>query len=311
MIRDGSAITFEVNGIPVEQIRRLRRDGVSALYPESDVVGFEFWIDAYRYMRLPSRALHLVARGKGVLAERLFWVRPRDAVEASQSLLTLFLHMSKTGGTAIRRSMETIAAAASPIYQGILPAYYMPHVLDLTPETVSHFDFVFGHLWYGAHQIAKGRPYIYLTVLREPYAFLESLYFYQKYAVGAITHHSIFDFLADIEYKNETDNHFVRMLSGRPRGRDPLTTEDLQLAIANIDRDFAFVGIAEDMTGTLQQLSVITGFDLRSTGRENVTPPSEERQTLDRSAFASAAGELVKYDLEVYRYVKAKFFQSR
>src|SRR5215471_4546947 len=192
MIRDGGTeITFEVNGIPVEHIRPLRRDPVKAIYPGADIAGFEFWIDANRFMRLPSRALHLVARGKRVLAERFFWVRPRDFAEASRSLLTLFLHMSKTGGTAIRRTMEAVAAAASPSYQGILAAYYMPHLMALTPETVSQYDFIFGHLWHGAHKIAQARPYTYLTVLREPNAYLESLYFYQKDVAGEIGHRSI------------------------------------------------------------------------------------------------------------------------
>src|SRR5215216_7659206 len=87
MIRDGGDIVFEVNGIPVEDVRPLRRDGVKAIYPDADVAGFEFWIDAYRYMRPPSRALHLVARGRETLAERFFWVRLRDFAEASHSLV--------------------------------------------------------------------------------------------------------------------------------------------------------------------------------------------------------------------------------
>lgn len=308
MIRDGAEITFEVNGVPVEDIRPLRRDPVKAIYPGADVAGFEFWIDAYRYMQPPSRALHLVARGRETLAERFFWVRPRDLAEASNSLLTLFLHMSKTGGTAIRRNMETTAAAASPPYRGILGAYYMPQLMKLTPETVAHYDFIFGHLWYDAHEIAKGRPYTYLSVLREPYAYLESLYFYQKYVAGEVSHASIFEFLADPKHETETDNHFVRMLCGHGRGEGPMKQDDVRMAIGNIDRDFAFVGIAEDMPRTLHRLSVLTGFDLRGTGRENVTPPTDERRQLDREAFAAAAHDLVKYDLEIYRYVRARFF---
>jgi len=311
MIRDGSTeITFEVNGVAVEHVRPVRRDPVKAMYPGMDVAGFEFWIDAYRCMRPPSRAIHLVARGKRVLAERFFWVRPRDLAESRRSLLTLFLHMSKTGGTAIRQEMEAVAAAASPSYQGILAAYYMPHVMALTPETVSQYDFIFGHLWHGAHKIAQARPYTYLTVLREPNAYLESLYFYQKDVAGEIGHRSIFEFLADPNHETETDNHFVRMLSGRGRRAGPITPDDVRMAIANIDRDFAFVGITEDMPRTLQRFSEITGFDLRGTGRENVTPLTDERRTLDRGEFAAAARKHVKYDLEIYRYVKAKFFDD-
>jgi hypothetical protein len=308
MIRDGADIAFEVNGVPVEDVRPLRRDPVKAIYPGADIAGFEFWIDAHRYMRAPSRALHLVARSRQILAERFFWVRPRDFAEASHSLLTLFLHMSKTGGTAVRRTMEAIAAAASPTYRGILAAYYMPHLMALTPQTVAHYDFIFGHLWYGAHKIAPTRPYNYLTILREPYAYLESLYFYQKVVVGAVSHASIFGFLADPKQEAETDNHFVRMLCGHGRGDGPIEADHLRMAIDNIDRDFAFVGIAEDMPRTLHSLSAITGFDLRATGRENVTPSTDERGLLDRAAFAAAAHDLVKYDLEVYRYAKAKFF---
>jgi len=310
MIRDGGDIVFEVNGIPVEDVRPLRRDGVKAIYPGADVSGFEFWIDAYRYMRPPSRALHLVARGRETLAERFFWVRPRDFAEASHSLVTLFLHMSKTGGTAIRRTMEAAAASASPPYQGILAAYYMPHVMALTPETVSHYDFVFGHLWYDAHKIAQPRPYTYVTVLREPHAYLESLYFYQKNVVGAVSHASIFEFLEDPKHETETDNHFVRMLCGHGRGEGPMKPDDVRMAIDNIERDFAFVGIAEDMPRTLHRLSAITGFDLRGTGRENVTPFTDERRLLDREAFAAAAEKLVRYDLEIYRYVRSKFFDA-
>ena len=310
-IRHGADIVFEVNGAALEDIRPVRREPVKAIYPGAEVAGFEFWIDAYRHMRPPSRALHLVARGRETLAERFFWVRPRDHAEASKSLITFFLHMSKTGGTAIRRGMEEIAAAASPPYRGILAAYYMPQLMKLTPETLAHYDFIFGHLWYGAHEIAKDRPYRYLTVLREPYAYLESLYFYQKHVVGAVGHASIFEFLADPEYRTETDNHFVRMLSGLGRAEVPITQEHVRIAIEHIDRDFAFVGIAEEMPATLHRLSAITGFDLRATGRENVTPLTDERRLLDRAAFAKAARDLVRYDLEIYRYARSRFVAAR
>ena len=126
--------------------------------------------------------------------------------------------------------------------------------------------------------------------------------------MGAVSHASIFEFLADPNHETETDNHFVRMLCGHARGEGPMKPDDVRLAIDNINRDFAFVGITEDMPRTLHRLSAITGFDLRGMRRENVTPPTDERRLLDRKAFAEAAHDLVKYDLQVYRYVQRKFF---
>lgn len=308
-IRDGHDISFEINGTPIENIRSVKRAGVKSLYPDADVAGFEFWIDANRHMRAPNRALHLVARGRETLAERFFYLRPRDAAQASASQLTFFLHMSKTAGTAIRRRMEMIAAAASRPYEGILAAYHIPHLLGLRADTLSYYDFVFGHFWYGAHQIARGRPHTYLTVLREPFDYLESLYFYWKNVVGLVAHASVFDFLDDPKMKWDTDNHFTRMLTGMVQER-LVTSEDMRIAIDNIDREFAFVGLVEEMPRTLHRLSVLTGFDLRDTGRENVTPPSEERKQLDRQAFAAAARGCLQYDVEIYRYVRSKFFVS-
>lgn len=299
--------TFEVNGVPIEHIRFVKRDDVEAAYPDSDAKGFELSIDAYRYLRPPSRALHVVARGKDVLAEQFLWLQPRDSAEAAKSLLTFFIHLPKTGGTAVRVGMQAMAAAAAPPYDGILTLYDVPQLMTLTRDTLLWFDFVFGHFGYGTHQIARERPFTYLTVMRDPYEFVASLYFYQKYVSRAIEHRSIYDFIEDPESRPKITNHFTRNLCGLER-ESTVTSDHVPIAKRNIDEHVAFVGLVEEMPKTLAKLSALTGFDLRHTGRHNATPPNEERATLDRAAFEAAVQDRVRYDLEIYDYVRSKFF---
>ena len=109
--------------------------------------------------------------------------------------------MSKTAGTAMRRRMEAIAAAASPPYAGILRPIIFRIFWQLRADTLSYYDFVFGHFWYGAHEIARGRPHSYLTVLREPFDYPELLYFYWKIVAGHVAHASVFDSLDDPKMK--------------------------------------------------------------------------------------------------------------
>ena len=194
-------------------------------------------------------------------------------------------------GTAVRRTMEATAAAASPPYPGILRPITCRIVWRCDAETVSHYDFVLRPLLVRRAQIAtRTAATASSTVLREAVDYLESLYFYRKRVAGAVST------CVDLRLPQRTRNTIQRpttiscaCCAAMGAAIGPIKPDDVRMAIDNIAAYFAFVGIAEDMPFTLHRLSAITGFDLRGTGRENVTPLTDERRLLDRAAFAAAA----------------------
>jgi hypothetical protein len=215
--------------------------------------------------------------------------------------LVLFLHMPKCAGTSIRFQLENSNGAVRvfPFYPDGLSEQEMRDICR-THETGS--DVFFGHFAYGLHNYFT-RPTRYVTVLRDPYDYLVSQYFFRKYTLKEkefLACETIFEAMQ--RYSNFFDNTFTRYLAGLS-AQSVLDEGTIKKACKAMDEHFDFIGFSENMADVCDRLSRYFGLPIENI-RRNKTPESGERAGLDMEDFRNAAFEYVKYDLEVLRHAK-------
>jgi hypothetical protein len=220
-----------------------------------------------------------------------------------------FIHVPKTGGATVKRQLARHEARIPILYiYPHLPDYIVPGLMS--NDAFRHIAIVYGHFRYGIHE-DRGREYRYLTILRDPYDFLLSHYFFSKEVLrdpAVVRCSSVFEML-ETNAVPILDNLFVRMVYGPIPAHEPVQQRHLERALATIDGDFAFVGLQERLPESLAIISKLLGLDLASgLGRENVTPVTDERRHLDIAAFRVAAARHVRFDLLLYAHVQSRFW---
>ncbi|MUO81841.1 hypothetical protein GOZ78_14095 [Agrobacterium vitis] len=231
--------------------------------------------------------------------------RYKDRLETTTQPLKIVLHMPKTGGTSLRLALEEHRQNLF-----LLPLYHrdFSQIKNLSSLSMDRFDVAYGHVRYGIHdQIA--RPVTYMTVLRNPYDFVISLYFFAKYVQrdhNMLVAENIVDAVNTVK-RLEFDNFYTRTIAGvSPEA--PVTEEDLQTAIENIDKHFSFIGLAERSRQSFQMFSKIFGLPLRYR-EENVTPDLIERELMDFREVNHEIRKCINLDLILYKYAIKKFWQ--
>jgi hypothetical protein len=300
----GAQLGFRVNGKPVGGIHYRPRPRAKA--DGRQVQGWGFWLETEAYLAGEQRDLTLEVLLDGAVAARSHfrYLPPR----ARAGPISFFVHVPKCAGTATRRALEHSRFRLLPIYDEYTG---MPEAdaRAMRPETWLDVDIVFGHYTYGLHSVVQGRPYQYLTIVREPHALLLSLYFFAKYqqqrpAVQGMR--TIFDYLSAGTY----NNMLTRYLGGFPRiPKTPLTMADRELAIERLSQ-FSVIGLKEALPESYRRLSRHLGVELASQGDEvvNPSPVPAERRELDMQELRRAAQQHISHDLALYDTVVAKFW---
>ncbi|MUZ63224.1 hypothetical protein [Agrobacterium vitis] len=230
--------------------------------------------------------------------------RYKDRLETTTQPLKIILHMPKTGGTSLRLALEEHRQNLFllPLYNRDFSA-----IKSLSSISVDRLDVAYGHVLYGIHeQIA--RPVTYMTVLRNPYDFVTSLYFFAKYVQldhNILAAENIVDAVNTVN-RPEFDNYYTRTIAG-VQPEEPVTEEDLERAIKNIDTHFSFVGLAERSRQSFQIFSEIFGLPLRHL-KENVTPNLVEREFMNFKNVNEEIKKCINLDLVLYKYAIKKFW---
>lgn len=302
-------IEFKINGVAVDQVHWHDRPDAARDYPEMHTAGFTFWVDVNGHVGPESKALALTAHVNGpAVGTRYLRVLRED--DARTKTLFYFLHVPKTGGTAVLSRLREATANLKLLevydYEG---AFTPDQLRVLSPRSLQKFDLIYGHFDYGMHVICEN-PHRYLTILRDPFDFVVSQYFFPKYVLREPLHtnqRSIFDFLRN--NPGHLDNSFCRILCGDIPFDQPLTHADYDRALANMDRDFAFVGMRERLPESMAQISGLLGVNLVNGLRgENITPATPERANLDMRALRAATEDRLQYDLMLYEEVGRRYF---
>lgn len=224
----------------------------------------------------------------------------------------LFLHIPKTAGTTLHNILHRHYPKQQQLETNVF--IHRNELENFSPEERKNFRLVRGHFPFGLHTLLGGRPFEYLTMVREPVDRCVSHYYYiknrrQKGKQGAKPMNAT---LAELCTNGEflfVDNLQVRFLSGNmdvPFGS--VTEEMLDAAIANLDKHFPVYGVQEEFDAFVLLLAERYNFRLPyyrpqrvSANREKVSElPAETRAALEkRNAF----------DIRLYHHVKKKFEQ--
>ena len=223
--------------------------------------------------------------------------------------LIFFLHIPKTAGTSLYKSLEQKFPLESvlKVDDRDLPYYFN----NLRLSDMAHIQFCRQHASYHYRWNFPKKPKI-ITMLRNP---VNRAYSFYKH-VCSIKHHKLYNQLAansfDPNYffkelaRDQITNLQTRMIVGYLNQQGSLSPEDL-LSIAKIRlNQFTFFGLQERYSDSMLLLKHIFGWKFLDTRKINVS--SKKTQTIN--------GEIIEYinevnqlDNKLYLYA-AKIFDS-
>ena len=296
-------IRFLVDGRPHAASFTMRAD-VNERYQTSLAVGWQLTCDIAS-LGVKSGTLRLTCEIDGLLvAERLFDFQLSPSIPNRS--LALFMHIPKTAGTSLSVAVSKQSQLSTYwLYvRGCLPIE--DQLKHLSSAAFQDTDLIMGHFPYGTHEMI-GCPCQYITFLREPLAFLKSYFFYMKNVQRSPCFQNR-DIISAMENRIDPyfDNCFTRYFAGKPVDR--VDDEIFDIAIANMERHFVFVGLVERMDESIKSLSRLLGVELESR-KENITPSTAEAEAIDMRDFVKRAAPHISYDQKLYKHAQSLFWQ--
>lgn len=297
-----------INGVRQLNVRHFSRDDTKGIYEDGYSTGWRVQFDARNHLHSGRQTLIFQVRASGsILAERY----ARSSLEngkTSDKTVIFFIHIPKTGGTSLRQELQHRSADLKTLY--VYDDNEHVHHLDFmnySSETAQEFDIIFGHFDYGLHRNYR-HEYKYLSMIRDPYDAILSYYFYMKYNRKDDTFVKYGDIRAAVESPKEAifDNYTVRMFAGVPNERS-VNEEDYLTAVANIERDFLFIGLTERMAESSKMIGQYLGLNLQCNWA-NSTVGSNEYSALNLFNFRKIMRPKLIYDLMLYKFVEDRFF---
>ena len=299
---------FYVNDVRQNSIDFFERRDLTETTHGRFSVGWTFHCDVLRLMTAEQRAIVLEVRIADQIITRGVFRCMFKCVFQERKFNTFFLHMPKTGGTSIRMLLENQSDKISMLKLYDVPGYIRPDEFsNFSSNSLAMYDVIFGHFKYGLHQMYN-TDYKYISVIRNPFEFIRSYYFFHIYTLERPDYQSYGNIIRAIERSGDPafDNLFTRFFANVPDTRS-VCKDDFQLAIENINNDFIYIGITESMRDTKSYLSKFFGVKLGYT-TENKTPIGEEIEFFDVVGFRKMAKHYVRYDLALYEHVLELFW---
>lgn len=227
---------------------------------------------------------------------------PRITRWAGENEKLVFLHVPKTAGTSLRNVLQQVYGD-----EGLVVLYppYSEEQLSEAGQRLHNAKALYGHLSFGIHE-HLGIEARYVAFLRDPVQRVLSLYghmarnpnsgYYEQIRAG-MTLEGL------LESVWQGNNHMVRILSGHP-GTDHLDDEQvLDLALENIERHFAFVGISEEFEASVDRLAQHLEWPrIYSIPWLNSKPDSDPHSAADQTL--ERIRDYNRLDLKLYQWVR-------
>jgi hypothetical protein len=299
-----STLDVLTNGVRQELVQVHPRPDVEAIYPECCVLGWSCFFETASLMSVEQKALTIEIIVNGEIRGKYFFRCKISDFEAGlDTHVVYFMHIPKTAGSSMRLALEQDAAHLKMLR--IYPAYPFitrEQVGGFSKRAFNDLDIIYGHFTYGIHELSS-RPFRYISLVREPEALIRSYYFFAKYIAEApeyVECKSIFEAMNKIQ-DIVFDNYMVRYFTGNFR-EDKISMRDFYRAVANIERDFQYVGVVEDMGKTLDRIGSYLGVRLEQRF-DNVTTKTEEQSNLDMDALKRHLASSCEFDQLLYEFI--------
>ena len=230
----------------------------------------------------------------------------------------VFLHLPKTGGTALRTSLLEAfdPSAIALIYPGgeLDGGMTVEHFRGLPEDQRTRMRLVIGHVRFGIHESIPG-PSQYTILLRDPVDRIVSLYYHYRNLPGVrfaskgyrerlrlrLTRTSLEDWVFG-NVRPAVDNTAVRNITSRPGVRAGECPDDmLDEALEHVGQHFIALLVTERMQESATLLSARIGRPLAAVGTANRNPNRPSLADIDAHAL-DRIRELNRLDVQLYEY---------
>ncbi|SDC82643.1 MULTISPECIES: sulfotransferase family 2 domain-containing protein [unclassified Candidatus Frackibacter] len=237
----------------------------------------------------------------------------------NKNRLLIFMHMPKTAGTTLGQIFRK--QYANQVCGGGAQKDTIGKLSALSDAEINKLKCIWGHIPFGIHNYFK-RPYIYITMLRDPVERIISMYYYLYHntKIKWINGLSFKEFLSIKSLKPKIENLQTRFLSWESRIINYKRTEknltsfmldsnqgepNLERAKKNINDYFAIVGITELFDESISLIKRELGWDDIDYTKKNVNSnrPAKDQLPVE---IISMIKEKNKLDIELYDYAKKK-----
>lgn len=271
------------------------------------IVGWEAVLDlsaAPRHQREVSLAVEIDGR---TLHASITALSPAEPPRREP--LTLFMHIPKTAGTSLTRALDLLEDRHTYWFYDRANDTIAQQRAALSPAAArfESIDIVGGHFAYGFHDGIE-RACRYVSFLREPTEWLRSYFFYVR-DVRRDPGFADLDLADALSRRLDPmfDNPFTRFFAGS--SCDTVGEADLDRAVANLDRHFAFVGLVERMEESTARLGALLGCRL-TVRHDNRGLPSQGRGSHDEERFLALAASCTHFDRRLYQHCLDRFWSD-
>lgn len=277
-------LTFKVNNVDYHANICSRPDVEQALnvsaFNNIQATGWHIRIDRDVLYKTSGRAITLnIFNDDDLVYEKIFYKCASLRLEDDSSPL-VFMHIPKTGGTALRQFID-FAFAEWPVlniyddYPGVMGA----ELNDLSPQFLASRELIFGHFAFGFNESLTKKAK-YFVVLRDPRSLVNSY-------INFTTNYDV----------NLLDNPLVRYISGAygKVAYGELTEAHLKRAIENINSQF-YVIQADKLQSFADEISDL--LDLK----KMLIPRINEGKYSTKAVQLSAPEAITHLDEKLYEY---------
>lgn len=227
----------------------------------------------------------------------------------------LFLHVPKTAGTTLRNIFySNYSYLEEDEKYTVRTRKETNQFASLEQFRLERVKLVVGHFAYGLHDYLY-RNFKYVSFIREPVERVLSSYYFSKWNVNDDFYKYINDnnigpveFLLSRKYP-WLENGQVKLFSGVKDVSIECDDQIYNMAIANIEKDFLFIGTIENFNESLFILSKYLDWPLQKYETLNVTP-----QQVKNADISSMEKEKIRklnyYDYKLYAYVQEKLLKA-
>lgn len=245
---DPCRLSFKINNVDCRASLSARPDVEQALNPEGSnniqATGWHIQVDRDVIYKTSGRTITLnIFNNDDLIFEKIFYKCSSLRIEDDSSPL-VFMHIPKTGGTALRYFIEHSFSGWPVLYiYDDYPGVKVAELNDLSPPFLASRELIYGHFAFGFNERLTKKAK-YFVVLRNPQNLVNSY----------------MNFTANYDF-NLLDNPLVRYISGAVGkvAYGALTEAHLDMAIGNIEAHF-YVIQSDKLQSFADEMSELLGL---------------------------------------------------